>query len=117
MGYQNHFESLTKKTKIKYLNWDDKRAGVNFLYAMAANSTVHWERTKTFCDWMLPGGGAEYTPRGLLFLNEWGTLGDTANSVLICLIAASKGVRPNVYRLLGWFSISFVFNASDWLIN
>ena len=61
------------------MNWDDKRAGVNFLYAMAANSTVHWERTKTFCDWMLPGGGAEYTPRGLLFLNEWGTLGTIQN--------------------------------------
>ena len=72
---------MNRKTKIKYLNWDDKRAGVNFLYAMAANSTAHWERTKTFCDWMLPGGGAEYTPRGLLFLNEWGTLGTIQNKL------------------------------------
>ena len=46
-----------------------------------------------------------------------GTLGDTANSVLICLIAASKGVRPNVYRLLGWFSIGLFLNAFDWLIT
>ena len=46
-----------------------------------------------------------------------GILGDTANSVLICLIATSKGVRPNVYRLLGWFSIGLFLNAFDWLIT
>ena len=77
-----HVRQMNRKTKIKYMNWDDKRAGVNFLYAMASNSTVHWERTKTFCDWMLPGGGAEYTPRGLLFLNEWGTLGKIQSKAL-----------------------------------
>ena len=92
---------MNKKTKIKYFNWDDKRAAVDLMFASITNSTMHWAKTRKFCDWLAPGGGAEYTPRGLLFLTEWGTLGDTANSVFLCLLAANRGVRPNVYRLLG----------------
>lgn len=95
-----HMKQMNKKTKIKYFNWDDKRAAVDLMFATVTNSTAHWTKTRKFCDWLAPGGGAEYTPRGLLFLTEWGTLGDTSNSVLLCLIAASRGIRPNVYRLL-----------------
>ena len=54
-----------------------------------------------FCDYLLPGGGAEYTPRGLLFLTEWSTLGTTANSVFLCLVGREykkfKSYKLNIY--------------------
>ena len=107
-----HMKFFNRKTRMEYFNWDDKRIAVRTLLATLTDQEDHWKIVTRFCDYLLPGGGAEYTPRGLLFLTEWGTLGATANSVFLCLVAADHEQRPNVYRLLAKKQLFYILGEN-----
>ena len=67
---------------------------------------------RRFCDYLLPGGGAEYTPKGLVYLTEWSPLEASANSVFLCLIAADYEQRPAVYRLLAKKQLFYILGEN-----
>ena len=56
-----------------------------------------------FCDFNMPnGGGATYTPGGLLFIEKWGVLRHAVNIAFICLRASTlsgmDSIRQRNYR-------------------
>ena len=56
--------------------WDDVTIGVNLLLAnmtSSAERVVYQTTVMKFCDQYMKGGRkAQYTPKGLLYINEWG---------------------------------------------
>lgn len=53
------------------------------LLAELTNQAVYTEAIKNFCDYNLYA--QKKTPKGLLFIDKFGTLGHTANIVFLCL--------------------------------
>jgi len=57
-----HMKKFNKRQPMEYFNWDDKRIAVHTMMASITKAEVHWKNTIRFCDKLLPGGGADYTP-------------------------------------------------------
>jgi len=64
-----------------------------------------------FCDYMVPGGGAQYTPGRLLYLDEWGPIRHAANVGYICLLAAKLGIRSRAYRRFAHGQLSYMLGT------
>uniref|UniRef100_H2Z0W9 Endoglucanase n=1 Tax=Ciona savignyi TaxID=51511 RepID=H2Z0W9_CIOSA len=79
-------------------HWDDKTAGVQLLLAQMTSDPKFNRSVEQFCDRFLPGGDFPYTPKGLVFIQEWGVLRHAAGVAFICMGAANLGVKPEIYR-------------------
>lgn len=63
-------------------NWDDKTAGVQALLAKLDPTFTGASDLRVFCDAKV---NQPKTPKGLLFLTQWGSLRHAANVAFICL--------------------------------
>ncbi|GFO42609.1 endoglucanase [Plakobranchus ocellatus] len=66
---------------------------------------------QTFQAW-LPGGGIHYTPKGLAYRDDWGTLRYTANMAFLSLVAAQTGVNSDLYRRWAMGQIHYMLGDS-----
>ncbi|CAG5128377.1 unnamed protein product [Candidula unifasciata] len=79
-------------------SWADKTCGVSvLLYKLTKDRQYKSVIESTFSQW-LPGGHVHYTPKGLAFRSDWGTLRYTANMAFVALVAADLGIQPSIYR-------------------
>lgn len=79
-------------------SWDDKYSGnMILLYNMTGKDIYKNDIEATFTDWM-PGGSVPYSPKGLAFRSQWGSLRYTSNMAFMALLAADVGVHPDQYR-------------------
>ncbi|XP_061198130.1 endoglucanase E-4-like isoform X2 [Saccostrea echinata] len=79
-------------------SWDDKTAGCQvLLYEETGKDKYKQEIESTFNDWM-PGGSIPYSPKGLAFRNQWGSLRYASNMAFIALVAADDGLHTSSYR-------------------
>lgn len=78
-------------------DWGDKELGLTVLLAVhAADPTPYKEVLEGYLSRVLPGGGgASYTPRGLLMLTEWGSLPAALNTVFAGLVYCDRGITSN----------------------
>nr|CAD7401063.1 unnamed protein product [Timema poppensis] len=65
------------------------------LYRLTKDATYSGRLT-AYCDYTF--NSAPKTPKGLIFLGDWGSLRNIANAVFICLEAASLGINADTYR-------------------
>ncbi|XP_063240585.1 uncharacterized protein LOC134541243 [Bacillus rossius redtenbacheri] len=77
-------------------NWDQKIGGADVLLANLTGDTKYLTKTKNYCDNII--ANQQRTPKGLIFIAEWGSLMTTAYFVEICLEAAALGANPDKYR-------------------
>lgn len=84
------------------LSWDDKTAGVQILLAQLTGEAPYIGRAKEFCDTMVSRQAR--TPKGLLWIQQWGSLRHASNIAFACLQAAKiPGLDPGrvtAYRTL-----------------
>ncbi|XP_048731235.2 endoglucanase E-4-like [Ostrea edulis] len=79
-------------------SWDDKTAGCQvLLYEETGKDKYKQDIESTFQDWM-PGGSVPYSPQGLAFRSQWGSLRYTSNMAFIALMAADDGLHATSYR-------------------
>ncbi|XP_059141479.1 endoglucanase E-4-like [Physella acuta] len=79
-------------------SWADKSCGLPvLLYKLTKDRKYKHDIEKIFYDW-LPGGSIHYTPKGLAYKDDWGTLRYTANMAFISLVAADLNVESKSYR-------------------
>jgi hypothetical protein len=88
--------------------WDTKLAGAQILLAkLDGNNTPEYvTAAKNFCDWMRTN--ATVTPKGLIWLGEWGSLRSIATVVFGCLQAADIGIDPVANRALAKSQIDYI---------
>ncbi|XP_050414686.1 endoglucanase 4 [Patella vulgata] len=80
------------------MSWDDTQA-VNqvLLYKFTKKDIYKQAVEETFKYWM-PGGTIKYTPKGLAWRLQWGSLRYSSNMAMVALMAAEAGINPEKYR-------------------
>ncbi|XP_063408594.1 endoglucanase E-4-like [Mytilus trossulus] len=83
-------------------SWDEKNAGnMILLYNMTKKDIYKQDLEATFTDW-LPGGtgtaALPYSPKGLAFRLQWGSLRYASNMAFMALLTADLGIHPMEYR-------------------
>ena len=67
------------------LGWDDKINGILVLLCEATNDNEYCDRVDDMATYMMYN--APYTPKGLLYLDTWGSLRHSANQVhVLCQV-------------------------------
>jgi len=91
-------------------SWDWKQAHVQVLLARIDGASQYTNAARTYCDWVV--NTAPKTPKGLVFLSEWGSLRHAANAVFVCLQAANAGINANTYRNFAKVQIDYMLGDS-----
>ncbi|GFG41055.1 hypothetical protein Cfor_04531 [Coptotermes formosanus] len=78
------------------LNWDNKVSGVQVLLAKLTSKQAYKDTVKGYVDYLI--NDQQKTPKGLLYIDQWGTLRHAANAALIILQAADLGISADSYR-------------------
>ncbi|XP_042220403.1 endoglucanase E-4-like [Homarus americanus] len=117
----NEFDLLAED--VKQFSWDDKRAGVFELFILLDGSEEFSTQLLKYLDFLK--NKADYTPEGLVFLDQWGSNRHAANVAFITLWAAKNGIdkeanvewaRGQVGQLLGdnsRYEMSFVVGYGE----
>nr|AXQ39830.1 beta-1,4-endoglucanase [Diploptera punctata] len=79
-----------------YFSWDQKITGVEVLLAQLTKEQAHIDKITDYCDGMI--NDQARTPKGLVFIEQWGSLRMASNAVYLCLEAAQAGINPTQYR-------------------
>ena len=80
-----HFKEFSKQLNGKpvQFGWDDKTAGVQTLLAEITGEEKYKTMAKEFCNWVVHD--APKSPKGMVYLDQWGPLRHAANVAFICL--------------------------------
>ncbi|XP_059170761.1 endoglucanase 4-like [Physella acuta] len=80
------------------MSWDDKTI-VNqiLLYKLTKKDVYKTVVENSFKNWF-PGGNVPYTPKGLAYRLQWGSLRYSSNMAMAALVAADAGLHPDEYR-------------------
>ncbi|CAL1533203.1 unnamed protein product [Lymnaea stagnalis] len=80
------------------MSWDDKTI-VNqvLLYKLTKKEKYKTAVEGSYKFWF-PGGSIPYTPKGLAYRLQWGSLRYSSNMAMAALVAADAGINPTEYR-------------------
>nr|AMH40370.1 glycoside hydrolase family 9 [Medauroidea extradentata] len=78
--------------------WDSKKSGADAIMYKVTKEEKYKDRLKIYCDYGF--NNVQKTPKGLIFLGEWGSLRNNANMMVICSEAANMGIETTTYRPL-----------------
>ncbi|ROT77623.1 Endoglucanase E-4 [Penaeus vannamei] len=104
---KTHFQQLS--TTPWEFSWADKTPGVQVLLAQLADEVdkaTYVNHLTNFCNDIIDN--RQRTPKGLVYLSQWGSLRYAANAVFICLRAADLGINPEKYREFGKQQIHYM---------
>ncbi|KAK6177432.1 hypothetical protein SNE40_015535 [Patella caerulea] len=80
------------------MSWDDVQAANQVLLYKFTKKDIYKQAVEgTFKYWM-PGGTIKYTPKGLAWRLQWGSLRYASNMALVALMAAEEGLNAVEYR-------------------
>ncbi|BFZ07399.1 hypothetical protein BsWGS_10438 [Bradybaena similaris] len=79
-------------------SWDEKIVGNQILLYQATKDDKYKTAVEnTFKSWF-PGAKLPYTPKGLAFRLQWGSLRYSSNMAMAALVAANAGIMPTELR-------------------
>ncbi|XP_013069522.2 endoglucanase 4 [Biomphalaria glabrata] len=80
------------------MSWDDKTiANQVLLYKLTKKDRYKTAVEGSYKMWF-PGGSISYTPKGLAYRLQWGSLRYSSNMAMAALVAADAGLHPDEYR-------------------
>ncbi|OXA51379.1 endoglucanase E-4 [Folsomia candida] len=100
-----HWQEFNLGERPLEFSWDDKKAGLQVLLARITNNQMYKDSAEAFCDYII--NDVRRTPKGLVWLSEWGSLRHSSNVAFICLQAADVGIKPDVYRAFAKQQINY----------
>ncbi|XP_037094013.1 endoglucanase 15-like [Pollicipes pollicipes] len=107
-GFFQEFSDLNGKAGE--FSWDSKHVGVQLLMYTLTKDSQYGDLVTQFCDWIV--SGAPRTPKGLVWLNQWGSLRHAGNVAFICVAAAKAGLNPDSYRQMAEQQLNYIFGDS-----
>jgi endoglucanase len=78
-----HYAEFGLNKQPYEFSWDEKTAGLQVLMAKATNNQTYRQQAERFCNYVVRD--APKTPKGLVFLGNWGALRHASNAVFLCL--------------------------------
>ncbi|KAJ9588698.1 hypothetical protein L9F63_018012 [Diploptera punctata] len=79
-----------------WFSWDQKVTSSELLLAQITKEDPYVQRITSYCDHMI--SGQQRTPKGLVYIDTWGSLRMAANAAYLCLEAADAGINATAYR-------------------
>jgi hypothetical protein len=101
-----HWNEFGLSERPSEASWDWKLAQFQVLMAKIDGSTKYTNAARSFCDWVV--NTVRKTPKGLVFLSEWGVLRHAANAVYVCLQAGSAGINTAAYNAFAKKQIDYM---------
>lgn len=92
---EKHIQQFSLDRRPNEFSWDDKTAGVQILLAKITGKTNYRQQAETFCNYIVRQ--APRSPKGLVFLSQWGALRHSSNVAFLCLQAADLNINKNEY--------------------
>jgi len=85
-SYLTRAEQLYVDKTVSELSWDDKTIAGTVLLAQLTGEDKYITKADAFCDHMVYS--QQKTPKGLVFIQEWGPLRHASNVAFVCLEVA-----------------------------
>ncbi|XP_005111869.2 endoglucanase 4 [Aplysia californica] len=96
--YLDEAEKLFDPAPAWGMSWDEKTIGNQvLLYKLTGKDKYKTAIEGSFKSWF-PGGAIPYSPKGLAYRNQWGSLRYASNMAMSALVAADMGIQPTEYR-------------------
>ncbi|ODM94862.1 Endoglucanase E-4 [Orchesella cincta] len=108
--YERFYTEFDLNGRPVEASWDDKAAQAQVLLAKVDGSNKYVNAARTFCDWVVDQ--APKTPKGLVFISQWGSLRHAANVALTCLQAAEAGINASKYRAFAKQQIDYMLGST-----
>lgn len=94
-----------------FFDWGNKQHGIAVILARILGDQKYKDSVKAHCDYWVYS--ERKTPRGLVFINDWGSLRHAANAAFGCLLAADTGVGDvNGYRNFARDQINYALGST-----
>ena len=98
---------------VQEFSWAEKAPGAMVLLAQLTNAPekqTYLQDLEGFCDKII--NDKIRTPKGLVYLSQWGSLRYAANVAFVCLRAADLGIKSEVYRSFGKQQIHYMLGST-----
>ncbi|XP_013419079.1 uncharacterized protein LOC106179839 [Lingula anatina] len=79
-------------------SWDDNKVSCQLLLYIATKDNTYKSPIESYMRSWMRGGDVTYTPKGLAWRLQWGSLRYAANTAFIALRAADAGINTNTYK-------------------
>lgn len=86
--------------------YNKKVAGIQVLLAQITYDSKYRSSVRAFCDFTVDN--QKRTPKGLVFIDNTGTLSQAANVAFICLQAADANIEPTKYRTFAKSQLDYI---------
>ncbi|CAF4634798.1 unnamed protein product [Rotaria sp. Silwood2] len=108
---EKHFKEFGLDKRSNEFAWDDKTAGVQVLMAKITQQANYRQQAELFCNYIVRQ--APKTPKGLVFLSQWGALRHAGNVAFLCLQAADIDINTQEYLNFAARQINYMLGDSD----
>ncbi|XP_021924915.1 uncharacterized protein LOC110832327 [Zootermopsis nevadensis] len=107
---EHHYMKFRLKERPNEFFYNKKVAGVQILLAQLTRQPEYMEAAQAFCDFTV--NYQKKTPKGLVYIDKFGTLCHAANVAFVCLQAADAGISPSRYREFARRQIDYMLGDS-----
>ncbi|KAJ9594064.1 hypothetical protein L9F63_014507, partial [Diploptera punctata] len=107
---EHHYMKFRLKERPNEFFYNKKVAGVQILLAQLTRQPEYMEAAQAFCDFTV--SYQKKTPKGLVYIDKFGTLCHAANVAFVCLQAADAGIAPVKYREFARRQIDYMLGDS-----
>ena len=83
---KKYYSQFSMSGRASMFDWDNKRAGCQLLMAILTKEPKYWSTVNAFLTYLMKS--ARKTPKGQVWLSEWGSNRHTGNVASIAMIAA-----------------------------
>ncbi|GLG99065.1 Putative endo-beta-1,4-glucanase HsEG3 [Gryllus bimaculatus] len=107
---QHHYSKFRLRERPNEFFYNKKVAGVQVLLAQLTRQREYLEAAQAFCDFTVDQ--QKRTPKGLVYIDKYGTLCHAANVAFVCLEAADAGIKPSKYLAFARQQIHYMLGDS-----
>ncbi|XP_068216077.1 endoglucanase E-4-like [Palaemon carinicauda] len=107
---RKHWDEFNLQESGLAFSWDDKKPGVYALYTMLDSDTLF---RNTFSKYLSNlRNNAQYTPGGLVYIDQWGSNRHAANVAFLGLMGAKLGIDADANRQFGEKQINYLLGSN-----
>nr|AMH40360.1 glycoside hydrolase family 9 [Aretaon asperrimus] len=113
-SYLTKAESLYEEGNLGNSNggfdWDTKTSGVEILMSEISKNSIHKTKAKSYLDYMI--NSQQKTPKGLLYIDQWGTLRHANNVAFLLLEAVRVGIGGSSYTSFAKSQVDYALGST-----
>ena len=106
---EQYFQNYGLNYRASQFDWDNKLAGVQVLMADITKDAKYLDYTKQFINWAMKS--AKKTPKGLVWISEWGSNRHAANIAGIALLTAKQNKNTAENKVWSEWAKKQVYSA------